>query len=137
MKLSDRARARLRMVYVVGLVAALAAPQVRAQVRQVRFGYRPFSTSPGRVSYSWDMFATRVERCDVRWDPPLVVDGRSVSHMSDRSAPVEFDTIYDDREDYRGFAYDACARFSTGPTMTTLRCALPSGQLVELHDPCP
>lgn len=126
-----------RKVWVLGIVVALFVPQAVAQVLQVQRGFRPFVQSPTRVSYSWDMFSTRVERCDVRWEPPLVVEGRSVERASDRSAPIEFDTVYDDREDYRGFAYDACTRFARVPTTSHLRCALPSGEIVEIHDPCP
>jgi hypothetical protein len=128
---------KLRAIYVGVLVLALAIPQAWAQVEQVRTGYRPFVTSPTRVSYSWDMFSTAVERCDVHWDPPLQVEGRPVSAMSDRSAPVEFDTVYDDRKDYRAFAFDACASFGRPATTVTMRCALPNGTVEETHEPCP
>lgn len=126
-----------RAVYVGVVLGGLALPQLAAQEEQVRRGYRPFVTSPMRVSYSWDMFATPVERCAVTWDPPLQVDGRTVSSMSDRSPPLEFDTVYDDREDYRGFAYDACAHFGRPGTTMTFRCAMPSGVIEETRELCP
>jgi hypothetical protein len=126
-----------RAIYVGVLVVGLVVPQAWAQVEQVRTGYRPFVTSPTRVSYSWDMFSTRVERCDVRWEPALQVEGRSVSSMTDRSAPIEFDTVYDNRDDYRAFAFDACATFGRPGTTTTLRCALPNGTVEETHERCP
>lgn len=129
---------RARHAYVIVLLGLLAVPQVWAQVEQVRGGYRPLRTSPTRVSYSWDMFSTPVERCDVRWDPPLRVEGVPVSSMSDRSPPLEFGTVYDSREDYRGFAWDACDRFhdGDGEVTLTLRCALPNGTVEELRERC-
>lgn len=128
---------RARLVYVIVLLGGLAAPQIWAQVDQVRSGYRPLRTSPARVSYSWDMFSTPVERCVVRWDPPLRVAGETVSEMNDRSPPIEFGTVYDAREDYRGFALDACATFGSPGTTITMRCALPSGTVEETREVCP
>lgn len=128
---------RAHLAYVGVLLGGLVVPQVWAQVEQVRSGYRPLVTSPTRVSYSWDMFATPVERCAVRWDPPLRVDGQAVSEMNDRSPPIEFGTVYDTREDYRGFALDACATFGRPGTTLTMRCALPNGTVEETREVCP
>ncbi len=129
-----------RAAYVVVLLLGLAAPKVWAEIEQVRLGFRPLRTSPTRVAYSWDMFSTPVERCDVHWDPPLPIDGRAISQMSERGAPIEFDTVYDSREDYRGFAEGACSTFAArGPTPTTitLRCARMDGTVEETRELCP
>ena len=128
---------RARTAYMFVLLGGLVVPQVWAQIEQIRSGYRPLATSPTRVSYSWDMFSTSVERCDVRWDPPLRVDGKLVSGMNDRSPPIEFGTVYDDRESYRGFAFDACDRFEGHGATITMRCALPNGTVEETRERCP
>ncbi|CAN5314761.1 hypothetical protein BH09MYX1_BH09MYX1_15540 [soil metagenome] len=125
-----------RIVYVAILLGGLAVTQVWAQVEQVHEGYRPFVTSPTRVSYSWDMFATPVERCAVSWDPPLHVEDRTVRTMSERDAPVEWGTVYDDRAAYREFALDACQTFGAPGATITLRCALPSGTVEETRELC-
>ncbi len=128
---------RARLVYVIVLLGGLVVPQVWAQVDQVRSGYRPLRTAPTRVAYSWDMFSTSVERCVVRWDPPLHVEGETVAEMNDRSPPIEFGTVYDDRASYRGFALDACATFGAPGTTITMRCALPNGTVEETRESCP
>jgi hypothetical protein len=129
--------ANAKAVYVAVLLAVLAGVQVRAQVAQWAGGYRPFAQAPSRVAYSWDMFAIRMDRCAVRWSPPLSIGGASVARWSDREPPVEFDTVYNDVRSYEAVATAACAYRTARDTVTTLECFLGDGGTDERSIDCP
>jgi hypothetical protein len=118
-------------------LAGIAAVQMRAQLLQWREAYRPFSHAPVRVPYSWDMFAIRLERCTIRWDPPLEIDGKPVSTWHDRAFPIEFDTVYNRARDYYGAARTGCAFRSEPKTVTTVVCVHGNGKIDEHSIECP
>jgi hypothetical protein len=95
--------------YVAGFLSVLAASQLVALGEQARRGYRPFVHAPVRVPLSWDMFATAIARCDVQWDPPLLVDGRRLGRLREAGQPLEWDPVYDHVEDYAAAAQGGCA----------------------------
>ena len=125
--------------YVFVILLGLVALEGGAQVKQLQSGFRPFGQSPIRVPYSWDMFATDIERCDVRWDPPLTIEGKSVSRLTDTTPPIEYEVVYDTIADYRAFAYDACDAFGDHQKerFVTLKCARIDGTKQEFHERCP
>ena len=114
-----------RLYLVVGFAVVLFGAQLAAFGRQLAAGYRPFGPPPVRVALSWDMFATHIERCDVRWDPPLPI-GNGLARFADLAKPFEWFPVYDRIATYRNVALAACARVQQ-PTRITLRCWLPDG----------
>jgi hypothetical protein len=128
---------RAKAVYVATLLVVLAGVQVRAQLGQWAAGFRPFAHAPTRVPYSWDMFAIRINRCAVRWDPPLSVEGARVARWSDRTAPIEFDTVYNDVRSYAAVATAACGYRTAPETVMTLQCFLSDGGTGEYASACP
>ena len=89
--------------------------QALAFGRQFALGFRPFHTAPQRVPLSWDMFAIDIERCDIRWSPPLQIDGTTIPSLHALSAPFEWDVVYNTREHYRAVAKYACVTSAPGP----------------------
>jgi hypothetical protein len=117
-------------VYVAGFLSVLVLAQATALVTQVARGYRPFRDAPTRVPLSWDMFATAITRCDVRWDPPLVNEGHVIARLRDAGMRFEWDPVYDFLADYVTTARIGCAR---APESTvTLLCFTSAGETV--HD---
>jgi hypothetical protein len=113
---------RGRHLYGALLIAALAVLQLGAELLQVRSGFRPFRHAPARVPYSWDMFAIRIERCVVTWDPPLDVDGERVSRWHDRLPGLEFDSVFNDSDNYAAAAEHGCSYRTARRTVATLSC---------------
>jgi hypothetical protein len=130
-------KSRARVLYFAVLLGLLAAVQVRAQVVQVLSGYRPLSHPPGRVPYSWDMFAIRLDRCVVRWDPPLDVDGQRVARWHDRLPDLEFDTVFNDADWYVAAAARGCAYRTRASTLAYLKCFSSDGRADERSFDCP
>ncbi len=128
---------RARTVYVAFLLSVLVVVQVRAEVEQVRSGFRPFSRAPTRVPYSWDMFAIRLSRCVVGWDPPLDVDGQRVSHWHDRLPALEFDAVFNDPDWYEAAAERGCAYRTTARTVAKWTCFDTDGGVHEHGLECP
>jgi hypothetical protein len=131
--MKSRARAR----YFAALLGLLAAVQFRAQIVQVQSGFRPFAHPPVRVPYSWDMFAIRLDRCVVGWDPPLVIDGARVARWHDRLPALEFDAVFNDAAWYEAAAARGCAFRTQTPTIAYLRCFSSSGRTDERSFDCP
>jgi hypothetical protein len=130
-------RRALARTYVMLLLGLLVVVQVRAEIEQVVAGYRPFCHPPSRVPYSWDMFAIRIERCVVDWDPPLAIQGRSVAHWRDRTWPLEFDSVYNEEGTYEQVARGACVYRSAPATAVALRCFLADGGVDARSFECP
>lgn len=126
---------RRRLVLVGVFAGALFGLQLVALARQLAAGYRPFGQPPVRVALSWDMFATRIERCDVRWDPPLPVRG-GLSRFADLAQPIEWFPVLDRMESYRRMALGAC-RLARAPTRIHIRCWRPDGTRPEQELACP
>jgi hypothetical protein len=127
----------VRRLYALALLTVLVVVQARAAWLQIGKGYRPFSHAPGRVPYSWDMFAIRMDRCSIRWDPPLEIEGARVSTWHDRAFPIEFDTVYD-RAGHYGMAARSGCSFRTEPkTESTLVCIHSDGKIDERAFDCP
>jgi hypothetical protein len=83
------------------------------------------------------MFAIRLERCAIRWDPPLAIEGKRVSTWHDRSFPIEFDTVYDRARAYYGAARTGCLFRSQTKTVTTVVCVHGDGTIDEGSAECP
>ncbi len=128
--------ARWHGFYCLALLAALVLVQGRAEVRQWEGGYRPFGPAPVRVPYSWDMFAIRIDRCSIRWDPPIEIAGARVSRWHDRTFPLEFDTVYDRAQAYEGAAQLGCAFRTTPKTVFNLVCVHGDGLIDESSFAC-
>ena len=56
-------RARPQRLAAVLVLTGLVAVQAIAFGAQLATGFRPFGAAPGRVPFSWDMFAIRLDRC--------------------------------------------------------------------------
>jgi hypothetical protein len=130
-------RARAKVTYVAILLLCVAGVQVRAAFGQWAAGFRPFAHAPARVPYSWDMFAIRLDRCVVRWDPPLSIDGVRVARWSDRVWPIEFDSVYNDVDSYDAVAAAACAYRTAPATAIALECFLGDGGADDHSIACP
>jgi hypothetical protein len=128
---------RGQVIYVALLLGLLAAIQLRGLAVQFLEGFRPLSHAPTRVAYSWDMFAIRLDRCTIGWDPPLDIDGERVARWHDRLPAVEFDTVFNAVNSYGAAAAHAC-RYKTAPeTRATLKCFTSEGGEREFGFSCP
>ena len=130
-------KSRARPIYFALLLSLLAVVQLRAQVIQLQAGYRPLSHPPVRVPYSWDMFAIRLDRCVVGWDPPLNVDGERVARWHDRLPALEFDTMFNDADWYVSAAARGCEYRTRAATATYLKCFSSDGGVDERRYDCP
>lgn len=100
--------------YVVGFLLFLMAFQLRALALQFQSGFQLFGHEPTRVLFSWDMFATRTERCTMEWDPPLQrTPVGPLNDLRQLSVPFEWDVIYDSVQDYEYVGRMGCA-FESG-----------------------
>jgi hypothetical protein len=124
-------KSRARALYVAVLLSVLVLVQLGAQALQVQSGYRPLSHPPGRVPYSWDMFAIRIDRCVVGWDPPLEVDGQRVARWHDRLPTLEFDAVFNDADWYASAAARGCAFRTQAETTAYLKCFSSDGRVDE------
>jgi hypothetical protein len=106
------------------LALVLGLPQLVGFASQFAGGFRPFGTAPGRVTLSWDMFATRIERCGINWNPPLP---GGVAELNQKSRVIEWQAVADTRARYERIAAWACAKFHQ-PGRALLTCFLPSGK---------
>ncbi len=126
-----------RAAYFLALCFTLIILQLRAQVVQLRAGYRPFGQAAKRVAFSWDMFAVRIERCAVTWDPPLFIEGKRVARWRDRGTYFEWDTAMANAEGYEQEALDACD-YRTAPSTTVgMACVNSDGDTSETLFRCP
>jgi hypothetical protein len=114
------------------LLAGLVTVQALAFGAQIRAGFRPFGAPPGRVAFSWDMFSVRIERCDLRWDPPLPL-GSGVARLRDVAPLLEWDPVGDRLDEYREDGQEGCS-FARVPTRVILRCFTPEGEVVDAFD---
>jgi len=78
------------------------------------------------------MFSIRIDRCAVTWDPPLLVEGKPVSQWTDRTWPLEFDTVYNRSETYLGAASRGCRYRGASTTAVRLVCLTADG---GIHEP--
>lgn len=129
-----KAGGRRRRLGAGVLLATLAGVQAIAFAAQIRAGFRPFAAPGARVPFSWDMFAGRIERCDMRFDPPLPL-GSGVARLRDVAPALEWDPVFSQREDYEEVGRLSCT-FAEVPTRVFLRCFTPEGE-VPLAFPCP
>src|SRR5579864_1741652 len=116
-------------------LAPLIVLQAWAQVAQWVAGYRPFRHPPGRVAFSWDMYAVRVERCTIRFDPPLVIGGRTVPYYHSMRALFEWDgEVWDDAGGFEVVARSlACEHGATAE----LTCFVANGTEQHRRVACP
>jgi len=119
---------RAKLAYFGSALALVVGVQATAQIVQLEDGFRPFSRPPQRVPFSWDMFAIKIERCTVAWDPPLSIEGKSVARWQDRGVPLEFDSVFNDARYYEVAARRGCAYAISHPTTATVACAYSNGE---------
>ncbi len=117
-------------------LVALALVQATMFAKQFYLGFVPMRTEPQRVPLSWDMFATRVERCNLRWDPPVRIEHTLWRDFSELHAPLEWQVIFDRTATYRTFARETC-RYTKVPTRILLHCHLPNGTQTDETLACP
>lgn len=117
-------------LFIISFVAILAISQLVALGGQFYQGFRPFGEQPKRVTLSWDMFANRVERCDLRWTPAFRTPGGPFSSIRDLGTALEWDVAYDHVSDYRLAARLIC-RLSGGGVHFHLNCFLPEGKPLQ------
>jgi hypothetical protein len=111
------------------VIAVLFLPQVYALALQVHRGFVPFGrTVPERVALSWDMFATSVVRCDVRFAPPASMAHGAFSSLGAASSPVEWDIVASSVDGYR-VVVDALCQKAGPPLHASLVCFLPDGSV--------
>jgi hypothetical protein len=122
-------------VYVAGFLLLLVVPQLAAIRGQLQAGYRPFTHVPIRVPLSWDMFSTAITRCDVHWDPPVVVRGTTLASLRQAGSALEWDPVYDRMEDYAMAARIGCSGARPGTTVR-LTCFTYEGRTVTDAFPC-
>jgi hypothetical protein len=126
-----------RAAYFLVLCLCLATLQLRAQVLQLRGGYRPFGQAARRVVFSWDMFAVPIERCAVTWDPALSIEGKRIVHWRDRGTYFEWDTAMANSESYEQEAVDACDYRTAQVTFVRMSCIGSDGAENETRFRCP
>jgi hypothetical protein len=97
-------RTKLAPAMVALYLAPLVVVQAWAQVEQWREGFRPFVAPAKRVAFSWDMFAVRVERCTIKFDPPIAIGDRTLTSYASMRAPLEWDVVWDRVSDYETVA---------------------------------
>ncbi len=121
---------RSRPAFVLVFLALLVIPQAYAFVRQFRGGFRPFRAAPHRVPLSWDMFAVRIERCDVFWTPPLPTPAGPLARLSNALPRLEWDIALASADEYRSLVTWTCGHFGQ-PFHASLTCFLPEGKVVS------
>jgi len=126
----------LRPWVIAAFLALLVSVQLGAVGQQFTLGYRPFVHAPARVPLSWDMFAQPIERCELRWTPPLQIYGREVHAMPELGPRFEWDAVLDYSEDYEQLGLQACAEFGAPNTSVELTCFLPEGRTLHREVPC-
>jgi hypothetical protein len=126
-----------RTLYFLGLCSLLVGIQLRAQALQLSGGYRPFGQAANRVAFSWDMFAVRIERCAVAWDPPLSIEGKRIARWRDRGTYFEWDSAMSSDDGYEQQALDACDYRTATPTMIRVSCINSNGGRSETRFRCP
>jgi hypothetical protein len=111
------------------VLAAVFLPQVAALATQAYRGFVPFGrTAPERVALSWDMFATSIVRCDVRFDPSAPLVHGTFSSLRAASSPIEWDIAAGSIDGYRAIA-DAVCKKAGPPLRASLVCFLPDGSV--------
>jgi hypothetical protein len=100
---------------VTSFLVAILSIQAVAFARQFQRGFVPLHAAPGRVPFSWDMFAVPIERCGIEWTPGLVFgEGKAYPTLRSMAPTLEWDPVYDTVADYL-----EAARFGCG--LTTVR----------------
>ena len=115
---------------VLRFVVPLAALQLLALGAQFALGFRPFRTAPTRVPFSWDMFAVPIERCDLRFSPPIRREGKVIESLRAAGPPFEWDYVQNRVATYRAIAGEVCAA-PEHPERVALRCYVPEGRAVN------
>jgi hypothetical protein len=120
-------------VLVALYLAPLVVVQAWALFAQVQAGYRPFGAPPDRVAFSWDMFAVKVERCTVAFDPPLVIGGRAYPSYASMRPPLEWDVVWNETADYEE---EARALACNHDVTAELRCFVANGAELRRRVAC-
>jgi len=130
------AKVRRHPLYVAIFILLIGVPQFHALLQQFHFGFRPFVQNPTRVSYSWDMFSNKVDRCLVNFAVPLSVGPLNFSSLRDIGLAFEWDIIFDRVEDYTAVTRALCQASSHQTNSAKLHCFTSQGQELEDEIPC-
>jgi len=120
---------------VAVFLAVLILPQAFAFGRQFALGFRPLGPAPTRVPLSWDMFATRIERCRLGWTPPLPTAQGRLSTLRDLSPRLEWDVVGDRMEQYEFWGRKLCGE-ALQSTQVDMRCVRQDGSWEERRFDC-
>jgi hypothetical protein len=114
---------RLVLIFILFLFV----PQAVQFSRQFVNGYMPFLREPNPTFFSWDMFANRVERCVLEWNPPLDFPNHPQTTSLLQLAPkLEWGITYNHVADYEWARGWLCWR-SQKKARVGLNCFLPIG----------
>jgi hypothetical protein len=116
------------------LLLLLAITQLVAFSWQFVQGFRPGLNTPQRISLSWDMFTTNIERCAVSWKPYLSLKQRQWHSLSQFSPQLEWEIIFDRITDYLHWTHNLCP--SSPHTTVYLQCFRPPRTTLWLSFPC-
>ncbi len=110
----DQGRKIARPVLVLAVIGALVFLQARAQSRQIDAGYRFMEHEPGRVPFSWDMFAVKIQRCSVRFTVPLKSANGThhIRSFGELSPKIEWNPVFNDWRHYASYAGQLCDRYA-------------------------
>ena len=119
-----------RRIAAIAVIAGLGLVQLRAFSTQIAQGFRPFGEPPDRVSYSWDMFSVRIERCGVEFRPPVDLGGgKTLRRLKDLTPALEWDIAYNSVDDYAAGAKQFCDENGHNGT-AHLDCVVPRNQRI-------
>lgn len=113
---------------VLLMILSLSIPQAIQFTRQLTQGYRPFLSEPTPTFFSWDMFANRVERCNLEWDKPLDFSNhQSITSLTQLGPKLEWGVNYNSVRDYDWVRGYLC-HLSRKTVRIRLDCFVPEGR---------
>jgi hypothetical protein len=123
-----------RPLVVALFLGTLISVQLGALATQFARGYLPLRAAPTRVPFSWDMFSIAIERCGIRWEPPLPI-GHGYASLRAFAPRLEWDPVYDNVSDYLTVARLSC-RLRAAASRVRVACITARGFEQHVID-CP
>lgn len=118
----DHFRVEKSPALVAAFLFLLALPQVVGFTTQFVEGFVPFKTAPGRVIFSWDMFAPPIERCALKWLPPLKIGKSVISNFNQMGTTIEWDIAFERVQDYLDAAVKYCSKWGIRGNKAQIDC---------------
>ncbi len=122
--------------FVLGFILLLVLPQAIAFTTQFARGFVPFKTVPGRVMFSWDMFAVSLDRCVLSWQPPLKIGPKEVHAFHEMAAMLEWDIAFERAQDYVDEGLKYCDRWGEVGTKAHMQCFHVNGVMSQNEFRC-